>query len=440
MQFISLLELNLQIKRALSSHLSPSYWVVAEISELRIVPRGHCYLELIEKEGNHVQAKLKATIWATAFRNINGWFQSVTGENLKPGMKILANIKVDFHELFGLSANILDIDPKFTLGERARRKQEIINKLHAEGLMDLNKLHEIPMVPQRIAIISSSTAAGYEDFLNQLEHNEYSYQFSTSLFEAVMQGRDASPTIIQALYRIFDTVDDFDVVAIIRGGGAQVDMDCFNDYDLAAHIAQFPIPVFTGIGHERDESVADLVAHTKFKTPTAVSAFLVSMLFSYEQKIEGLTTRACGLSQSYLYEKHFQLEAVARDLSHLKARYWSDQVSRLEQIALKIRVYAKQKLVGQQLQLGRIEENVSGICRNYFRAEKQKLDYITNTLKLSDPEQILRKGYTISYINNKLVKDSEVNINDKMITRTSKGTIESTIINKAQIEHGEKEI
>ncbi len=440
MQFISLLELNLQIKQSLSSQLSPSYWVVAEISELRMAAKGHCYLELVEKEGNHLQAKLKATIWATAYRNISGWFQSVTGEKLKPGMKILANIRIDFHELFGLSANILDIDPKFTLGERARKKQEIIDRLNAEGLIDLNKAQEVPVVPQRIAIISSSSAAGYEDFVNQLEHNEYGYRFSTRLFEATMQGKDAAPSIVQALYKVYDQLENFDVVAIIRGGGAQVDMDCFNDYELAAHVAQFPIPVFTGIGHERDESVADLVAHTKFKTPTAVSAFIISLLFAYEQKIEAMTMRTLSLASSYLYDQNFQLERTAQALNHLKERYLSDQMSRLAQIGFKIQIFARQKLHMQHQQLNQIEDDMKRSCKNYFRNEKQKLDYITNTLKLSDPQLILSKGYTISYINDKLLKDVEIAANDIMITRTSTSIIESTVTKQAYTKNGEKEI
>jgi len=440
MQFISLLELNLQIKNTLSSHLRPAYWVVAEISELRIAPKGHCYLELIEKEGDHLQAKLKATIWATAFRNINGWFQSVTGEQLRPGMKILANIRIDFHELFGLSANIQDIDPKFTLGERAKRRQEIIDRLTTDGIIDLNKLQEIPVVPQRIAIISSSSAAGYEDFVNQLKYNEYGYQFSTRLVEAVMQGKEAASSIIQALYQIYDEIDNYDVVAIIRGGGAQIDMDCFNDYDLAAHIAQFPIPVLTGIGHERDESVADMVAHTKFKTPTAVSAFLISLVFVYEQKMDALLQRVGGLTQTYIYEQNLYLERIAQNLQHLKERFWSNERSRMEQIEFKINVYTRQKLAEQQQQVHRIEENMARIFKNYLRNEHQKLDYISNTLKLSNPEAILKKGYTISYVNNRLLKDSEVALNDIMITRTANRKIESTITYKTKIEHGKKEI
>ena len=440
MQFISLLELNLKIKHSLSAHLSPSYWVVAEISEMRVVPKGHCYLELVEKEGNHLQAKLKATIWATAFRNISGWFQSLTGESLKPGMKILANIRIDFHELFGLSANILDIDPNFTLGERARRKQEIIDRLYADGLMELNKLLEIPAVPQRVAIISSSSAAGYEDFINQLEHNEFGYRFATRLFEAVMQGKEAAPSITQALYQVYDNLDDFDVVAIIRGGGAQVDMDCFNDYDLAAHIAQFPLPVFTGIGHERDESVADLVAHTKFKTPTAVSAFLISVLLNYEQKIEGLALKAGTLAKRYLYEQTIHLNRTELLINRLKEKHISAWKAGIEQMDFKLQVFARQQLSLRKERLKGIEEMIRRASKNYFRNEKQKLDYITNTLKLSDPELILKKGYTISWVSNKLAQDAEIAVNDKMITRTSNSIIESIITNKSQTDNGEKEI
>src|SRR5690554_4575587 len=214
MQYISLLELNNLIRQTLDSSLAPYYWVVAEISELRVVQKGHCYLELVEKESNYLQAKLRATIWAYDYRNISGWFEATTGETLKPGMKVLAKLRVEFHELYGISANIKEIDPQFTLGERAKKRQEVIARLVADGVFDMNKQLPLPYVPQKIAVISSPSAAGYGDFMHHLRQNEYGYNFQVQLYSATMQGSEAPRTIISALHAIHDAPQPYDLVVI----------------------------------------------------------------------------------------------------------------------------------------------------------------------------------------------------------------------------------
>lgn len=430
MQYISLLELNSQIRQTLDTALAPYYWVVAEISELRVVQKGHCYLELVEKENNYLQAKLRATIWAYDYRNISGWFESITGEALKPGMKVLAKLRVEFHELYGLSANIKEIDPQFTLGERARKKQEVIAKLVAEGVFDMNKQLSLPYAPQKIAVISSATAAGYGDFMHHLQHNEYGYHFHVKLYGALMQGCDAPSSIIKALYVIHDNLESeaYDLVAIIRGGGAQVDMDCFDDYELASHIAQFPLPVITGIGHERDESIADLVAHTKLKTPTAVSAFLISGVASFEQRIDQLAQRIENNVRYICNAQSYKLEELSRTFQLIKTRFWDKQQAVLDQIQYKLLMHGRWIIQGQKKDLSSILKKLRNMSMSTLEKERHKLDYVHKAMQLSDPKQILKKGYTISYIDGKLLKDAEIGPGKILVTHSENTIIKSEII------------
>lgn len=248
MQELSLSELNLQIKKTLEEQLAASYWVVAEIAQIQVNHSGHCYLELVQKEDGQVVAKARATIWAYSYRNISAWFEKITGSDLQSGMRILANTKVTYHEVYGLSLNIKDIDPSFTLGEREKARQEVIQKLEADGIMEMNQNLELPIVPQNIAIISSETAAGYGDFINQIDNNSFGFNIHHKLYPASMQGDQAPESIINALHQIIED-ESIELVVIIRGGGSQLDLDCFDDYDLCSHIAQFPLPILTGIGH-----------------------------------------------------------------------------------------------------------------------------------------------------------------------------------------------
>ena len=242
MEHLTLVALNNIIKKVLSSELEPSYWVVAEIGEMRLDQKGHCYLELVQKVENNILSKTRATIWSYTFRNINGWFEAINHKPIEAGINILANVQVSYHEIYGLSLNIKDIDANYTLGERARKRQQVIEQLNNDGVFDFNKQNILPAVPQNIAVISAPNAAGYEDFINQLINNSYGYAVHTTLFSTVMQGDNAPQSIINALHRIFENADEYDAVAIIRGGGSQLDLDCFDDYELATHIAQFPLP------------------------------------------------------------------------------------------------------------------------------------------------------------------------------------------------------
>ena len=291
---LSLTELNRNIKQALRDALPETYWVRAETSEVRVNSySGHCYLEFIEKDERtgQVAARARGTIWAQQYAVIRPYFEEETGRPFTSGLKVLVRVAVDFHELYGLSLTVHDIDPSFTVGDLVRRRKEIIRQLQADGVFDLNRSLPFSPRPQRIAVISSATAAGYEDFTDQLLGNEYGFPFYVRLYPALMQGERTEASIIAALDRIYAVREAFDVVVIIRGGGSTADLSSFDSYALAANCAQFPLPIITGIGHERDDTVVDLVAHTRLKTPTAVAAFLIDCMATQLADINELRDR-----------------------------------------------------------------------------------------------------------------------------------------------------
>ena len=290
-QALSLVELNQRIHMTLEQAFPDTYWVRAEMSDVREnSASGHCYLEFIEKDPRSGQllAKVRGAIWAKTFRLLKPYFEMETGQRFVSGLKVLVRVTVDFHELYGLSLTVVDIDPAYTLGDMARKRLEIIRQLQEEGVFGLNKELPLPLLPQRVALISSPTAAGYEDFMNQLMHNRAGYPFYVKLFPALMQGERTEGSVIAALDRIYAHQELFDVVALLRGGGATSDLNSFDSYLLAANCAQFPLPILTGIGHERDDTVVDLVAHTRLKTPTAVAEFLIARMDQAAKTLEDL--------------------------------------------------------------------------------------------------------------------------------------------------------
>lgn len=427
MQHLTLLELNNKIKDALNANLSPTYWVVAEISDLKGSPKGHAYLELVEKTGSFIAAKLRANIWAYSYRMIANNFRSMTGQNLQNGMKILAMVNVQFHEVYGLSLNIQEIDPNFTLGERARKKQEIIDKLTKEGLMEMNKQFALPTVPQRVAIISSSTAAGFGDFIDQLTHNKSKYAIHWQLFPALMQGNEAVKSIVNALHQISQASIPYDLVAIIRGGGAQLDMDCYDDYELAKAIAKFNIPVITGIGHERDECIADLVAHTKIKTPTAVAEFLLSGFRDYEEKLNLNLKRIERAVGFYLQKEQKSLS----DKEHLIINLFKGKISQANDLLANY----KRQLVSESNNFLRLNhsnlENLSGRVKRQSKTllknEIFKINNLERDIQRLNPQFFLQRGYTRTEIEGKPLVSERVNIGDSITTYTSKQKIISKI-------------
>jgi len=403
MQELSLSELNGQIKKTLEDQLEASYWVVAEIAQIQLNSSGHCYLELVQKEGTQVIAKARATIWAYSYRNISAWFARITGSDLAVGMRILANTKVTFHEVYGLSLNIKDIDPSYTLGEREKARQEVIKKLESDGVMDMNQMLELPLVPQKIAIISSETAAGYGDFINQLKGNEYGFKIHHQLFSSSMQGDKAPESIINALHKIVNS--DAEMVVIIRGGGSQLDLDCFDDYELCNHIAQFPLPIITGIGHERDTSIADMVAHTQLKTPTAVAEFIVQGMEAFLTHISDLFSTISGIALGHI-------SSEKEELSHLTTTI----------VIESSKVNQKNRALLQSFL-----DSIAHLSQFQLSKSKNVLDSITQKIYLLNPNHLLKKGYAIPYKNGKPLANLAVHTGDEIDIITSNQQIKTTV-------------
>ena len=436
MEHFSLFELIKIIGEVLSRNLEPSYWVIAEIGEIRQHQNGHCYLELVEKDDNQIKAKTRATIWAYTYRNLSGWFEAITGQRLKPGMKILCNATIQFHEVYGFSLNIKDIDAQYTLGERAKKRQEIISQLIEDGVYDLNKELPLPVISQNIAVISSASAAGYGDFVDQLNGNGFGFHFKTELFNSTMQGEKAEASIIASMLTIFDRIDDFDLLVIIRGGGASVDLDCFDSYEMASHIAQFPIPVITGIGHERDETIADLVAHTKMKTPTAVAEFIISGAQFFESLLDEQFTKITNKLEVAVEE-----ELVALD--QLSNRFQRSTQLLLNEQRLTLNSISHQLLYSKQNRIKFHEQQLDGfrqqLVKNPFKNidhEYAALIHMQRELDIIDPKNVLNRGYSLTLVNGKNInKVKDLKKDTKITTITKHLELESSIVSTKKINH-----
>jgi exodeoxyribonuclease VII large subunit len=427
MQPIRLSELNRIVKQALSQHLEPSYWLVAEVAEMRIAQAGHCYMELIEKEDQNILAKIRANIWATQFRVIKSYFETSTGEPLKAGMKILMNATIQFHEVYGISLVIKNIDPSYTLGERQRKRLEVVRQLEEDGVFDMNKNLSLPLVPQKIAIISSPTAAGYGDFMDQITNNRYGYHIQNKLFPALMQGDTAPESIIGALHEILSSSASYDLVVLIRGGGAAVDLDCFDDYELCAHIAQFPIPVITGIGHERDETVADLVAHLKLKTPTAVAEFLIDGFRKFEERILEYFASIQLQTGSYLDQLKEDLQQLNMRLQRISQLVLQRKNLQLEYLGKSLQQQGKIFLKNKEKVIVDYRSKLESEAKNLIIQKGKELQQYERLVKLSDPQNILNKGFTITFLNNEWMHKAKPKVGDTITTQTSKLKLISTI-------------
>jgi len=381
----SLFELNRLVRESIECEMPDEYWVEAELSECR-ESRGHCYMELIQKDEQTATpiAKASAKCWANKWLTIRPYFERTTGQQLHAGMKVLLQVYPQFHEAYGFSWIVNDIDPTYTLGDMARKRQEIILKLKAEGVFDLQKELKLPKFCQHIAVISSQTAAGYGDFCNQLATNPYGFHFDVQLFPAIMQGEGVEQSIIAALEQIYHL--PFDCVVIIRGGGATSDMSGFDTLALAENVANFPIPIITGIGHERDESILDMVSHTRVKTPTAAATLLIDHSKSVLDAIDDMQTRITSMLQLKLSSASHQLLTVES----------------------KIPLLLERKLTNENHRLLLLEEK----------------------LKALDPTLLLARGYSITLHNGRIIKDATtLKPGDKLETRVAKGVIQSTVTN-----------
>ena len=378
-------ELQLRIKQHLSSQFPLPIWIVAEIAELKVNYSGHCYLELIEKGASDgvPKAQARAVIWRSHYPRIASYFESTTGQRLEAGMQLLVKATVSYHELYGFSLQISDIDASYTLGEMERKRQETIARLKAEGVWEMNQTLPLPPVVQRIAILSSSKAAGYQDFYQELSQSPY--RFHTDLFEAVMQGEAAESSLISALGEVAERIDDYDVVVIIRGGGSTSDLNCFNSYRLCSHIAQFPLPILTGIGHDKDQSVADLVAHTALKTPTAVAGWLVDRMQQIEGWLDGAALTLHDASQNLTRNHLLRLERNEEEVKNLSRRLIDLQRSRLEQYTLRL-----------PEEYGRL-----------LRREGERIRHLESLTESHSPRRILRLGFSVTRLAGRAIRTAE---------------------------------
>lgn len=429
MKTITLYELNSLVRQTIEIGLPKSYWVEAEISELR-ENSGHCYLELIEKDKryNTPIAKASARCWRQTWGMVKPYFENTTGQQLRAGMKVLIEVYAQFHEAYGFSWIISDIDPNYTLGDMARKRQEIIKRLKEEGVFDLNKQLDLPLFSQRIAVISSKSAAGYGDFANQLYGNQYGYYFEAELFAATMQGEDVERSIIKALNAINDRCDDFDCVVIIRGGGATSDMSGFDALELAENVANFPLPIITGIGHDRDECILDMVSHTRVKTPTAAAALLIDNLHTAERRIDDARQRIANLTSRKMEVEKLRLSRLAERLPALFGSVKDKQEARLDILQERLFRLAEIRLSNCENIVGQLEKKISLTAEHLLMVEKHRLELLEGRAQNLDPQLLLRRGYSITLVGGKALRDpSQVKQGDKIETRLEKGTIISTI-------------
>ncbi len=432
---VSLTELLGLVRDKIYEALPDAYWVVAEIAEMKVHTAGHCYLELTGSDtpGGRVTARARATIWASKYRSLNTFFNASTGIPLRAGITILFRATIEYHELYGLSLNISDIDPAYTAGDMALRREAVIRRLTAEGVISMNGGLALAQYPRSIAVVSSSKAAGYQDFINHLQTNPYGYVFRTRLFEAVMQGEETEASVIEALDMIAEDSGKYDVVAIIRGGGSTTDLSWFDSYGIAFHVTQFPLPVLTGIGHEKDQSVADMVAWKALKTPTAVAGFLIERTMECENRIISMA----GDLASAVTEA---LEAAGEQVSSLQNRTAA---------TTRLIVRVNNEKLGYHLEsltrayrniLTRSEADTSWLADTLFRSAKNSVSKAdTNTGRLEeslrhlDPTEVLRRGFTLTSRNGLIIRSaSELEPGDTITTHFEKGAATSKVkeINK----------
>lgn len=430
MKPLSLYELNSLVRSTLEITFDSPFWVLAELSEVRPSTSGHCYLEFVQKNEGGVgyKAKARATVWRNVYSRLSLRFERETGQRLAAGMKVLASVEVEFHEVYGYSLNVVDIDPSYTLGDMARRRREILEQLRADGVIDLNRELRLPSLVERIAVVSSGTAAGYGDFCNQLQSSPYG--FTVKLFPALMQGEGVEESVVSALDSIASDTEGWDVVVIIRGGGAVSDLACFDSYVLAANIAQFPIPVLTGIGHERDDTVADSVAYQKFKTPTAVAAFLIETRREEADRIEQLATRLSDAATAAVGLSRNLLDRLALRFSVAAAAYVSRQRNRLSACASRVAASATSRIASEKLVLASRQGRIAAAVSRRFLTESHRLDMASKSLTLSGPQRILSLGYSITIgPDGKAVSDiSRLKTGDRITTRLFQGEISSDVV------------
>lgn len=426
---LSLFELNSLVADVIDSTMSRSYWVQAELSEAR-ENRGHCYMELIEKnEGSNIPiARASAKCWSNVWMLIKPAFIRMTGQEVRAGMKVMLQVHAQFHPQYGFSWIVDDINPEYTMGDMMRKRQEIIRQLKAEGVLELQKELHFPIFAQRIAVISSETAAGYGDFCNQLETNEYELYFHVELFPAVMQGDHVEQSIINALNQINSREDDFDCVVIIRGGGATADLSGFDTLSLAENVANFPLPIVTGIGHERDESVLDMVSFQRVKTPTAAAAYLIDHLASTLMRVENAQTQIVDSVRRALEVEKMRIQHIGIHIPVLFSVVRTKQEAKLDGLSQRLLMKLKETMKQTNFHLSTLQSRILPTLQNRLSIEQHRLEILEQRARLLDPSLPLKRGYSITLCNGKTVRNAkDLKIGDTIITRLEKGEVESRV-------------
>lgn len=426
---LTLYELNQMVREALAITMSNEYWVEAEISEMREV-RGHCYMELVQKDmaGNTPVAKASAKCWKNKWALLRPYFERNANQILRAGLKVRLLVYADFHEAYGFSWIITDIDPTFTLGDMARKRLEIVRMLKEQGVFDLQKDFRLPLFTQRVAVISSEQAAGYGDFCRHLHENDWHLHFSVQLFAATMQGEGVESSVIAALDAINERINSFDVVVIIRGGGATSDLSGFDSLPLAESVANFPLPIITGIGHDRDESVLDMVAFLRVKTPTAAAALLVEHLANTLQRITDAQEEMLHLVQRRMELERVRMARLAEKVPMLFSLVRARQEKRFENMALRMQNAVTTTLQRQDLRLQRLSMALPTHAERLLTKAAHRLELLQQSVKSHDPSLLLAKGYSITTCGGKVVRNANnLQKGDVIVTQLQKGKVKSVV-------------
>ena len=421
---LTLYELNNLVKLKISESFPSEYWMQAELGEVREHSSGHCFVEFVQKNerGNGLVAKARGTIWSNVYRMLKPYFEKETGQSFVAGLKVMVQVTVEFHELYGYSLTVIDIDPTYTVGDMARKRKEILDRLQQDGVLSLNKELDLPRVVQRIAVISSPTAAGYGDFCHQLEHNSQGFVFYVRLFPALMQGEGTEDSIISALNRIYEEQELWDVVVLIRGGGATSDLSCFDTYELASNCAQFPLPVLVGLGHERDETVLDFVAHTSVKTPTAAAVFLIDRIQDFADALDEVMERLSSFSRQRMTEEKMRLQGLSMRLPTRVVQYISDEKLRMQKCENRLKQASSMKVEKEKYRMMYLGQKLPMALKQLFDREKHRLQMLEQKTESASPERILSRGYSLTLKDGKAVTDATVlKEGDSLVSRFARG-------------------
>lgn len=430
MDRLTLYELNSLVKETIELTFTQQFWVEAELADAT-ERRGHLYLDLVQKDEHSATpiARASARCWASVWASVRPRFERTTRQRLTAGMKVLLRVYPQFHQAYGFSWIVTDIDPTYTLGDMQRQRQEIIDRLKRDGVFDMQRELALPMFCQRIAVISSATAAGFGDFCNHLQHNDYGFHFAVELFPAIMQGEQVEPTVISALDSINSRIDDFDCVVIIRGGGATVDMSGFNTLLLAENVANFPLPIITGIGHDRDESIIDMISFMQVKTPTAAAAFLIERLLNVSERITAATSSITRCVQEKLEYERIRLTALSTRIPILFSLTKTRQLSIIDSLTQRMTVAVQQDIRQRQHQLQIAAQRLAPATQRTMQQELHRLQMLTQRTAALDPAAILRRGFSMTLCNGRFVTDaSQMKNGDIMETRLANGTVLSRVI------------